>query len=132
MIRTLVLADVWLTWDSVADAYLSSGPIGIGNIGKNQVNRYVSGLIEFAKKRTGDDFTIYFKLTENDWYFFNFRNNIMQAISSDLGFNDLITEAQMSKAEQNRIDKLARGYKYTKATDRKKRDFLRKFEAPEE
>jgi len=128
LVRTLFLADVWFRWDSVSRSYVSYGSIGIGNIGKNQVNRYVNGIIEFTKKRNGDDFTIYLELTKTDWYFFNFRNNILQALSSNLEFNDIILEVQKSKTEQNRVDKAAKGFRYTLSTERKKRDFLRKFE----
>ena len=130
--RTLFIADVSFRYDTETKSYLSYGPIGIGNIRKSQVNRYVTGIIEFSKKTNGDDFTIYLELVKDEWYYFNFRNNILQALSSNLAFNDLITEAQKSKIEQNRVDKEAKGFRYTISTDRKKRDFLRKFETPTE
>jgi len=130
--RTLFLADVWLRYDPESKSYVSYGPIGIGNVQKNQINRYVNGIMEFTRKSNGDDFTIYLELAKDEWYFFNFRNNILQALSSNLAFNDLITEAQKSKAEQNRVDKEAKGFRYTISTDRKKRDFLRKFETSTE
>ncbi|MCX6252098.1 MAG: hypothetical protein NTX61_15280 [Bacteroidetes bacterium] len=131
LIRTLFLAEVHLKWDSVNKSWVSFGPIGIGNVMKNQVYRYVTGKIEFAKKRNGDDFTLYLELTKDDWYFFNYRNNILQAMSSNLGFNDLIINAEKSKSEQSRINSIARGYRYVISTDRKKRDFLKKFETEE-
>jgi len=130
--RTLFFADVRFRYDSSTSSYVSYGPIGIGSVGKIQVNRYVTGTIELTKKRNGDDFTIFLKLTQDDWYFFNFRNNILQVLSSNLEFNDLITEALKSKTEQNRVDKQAKGFRYTLSTERKKREFLRKFEKPEE
>jgi hypothetical protein len=129
--RTLFLADVWLRWDTTSRSYVSFGPIGIANVGKNQVSRYVNGTIEFAKKRNGDDFTLYLELTKNDWFYFNFRNNLMQAISSDLSFNDIIIKDAQSKSEASRLKNLAKGYRYSISTDRKKREFLRKFQ-PEE
>jgi hypothetical protein len=129
---TLFLADVHFRWDSNATAWVSYGRIGIGNVEKTQVNRYVHGIIEFAKKRNGDDFTMYLELTPNDWYFFNYRNNILQAISSNLEFNDLIMNAMKSRAEQNRVNKISKGFRYVISTDRKKRDFLRKYQKDEE
>jgi hypothetical protein len=123
---------VHLRWDSVSKSWISYGPIGIGSILKNQVNRYVKGIIEFSKKRNGDEFSFYFELTKDDWYFFNFRNNILQVLSSNLEFNEQITNAMKSKTEQKRMDNLSKGYRYVISTDRKKRDFLKKFELPVE
>jgi hypothetical protein len=132
MNRTLFLAEVHCRWDSVNKAWVSYGQIGIGNIMKNQVNRYVKGIIEFSKKKTGDDFTIYLELTKNDWYFFNYRNNIMQALSSNLEFNDIVMGEMKSNSEQKRVNNISKGYRYVISTDRKKRDFLRKFETGDE
>jgi len=130
--RTLFLGDIQMHWDTASASWLSSGPIGIATIGKNQVYRYVNGRMEFTKKRNGDEFTFYFQISGDDWYFFNYRNNILQAISSDIAFNDLIINARKSKAEQKKADKQAKGFSYTISTERKKRDFLRKFEKPDE
>jgi hypothetical protein len=126
--RFLIIADLSMKWDTTTRSYVSYGNIGIASIGKSQVNRYAKGIIEFSKKRNGDDFTIYLELTPNDWFFFNYRNNVLQALSSDLAFNDLVREDAQSRAEQKRAGDLAKGFTYTLATERKKRDFLRKFQ----
>jgi hypothetical protein len=131
LVRSIFLADVTMKWDTTTHSYLSYGPIGIASIGKNQVNRYVKGVIEFTKKRNGDDITIYLELAPDEWFFFNFRNRILMALSSDLVFNDIIREGAQSRAEQKRVSSLAKGFAYTVATERKKRDFLRKFETEE-
>lgn len=129
--RSLFLADVKMRWDSVTQSWVSYGPIGIGNIADKQMNRYVNGIIEFTKKRNGDDFTIYLELTKNDWYFFNFRNNDLQTISSNLTYNDVITTQQKSGSEWKKFGDIYKNYKVVISTDRKKRDFLRKFETEE-
>jgi hypothetical protein len=56
----------------------------------------------------------------------------MQALSSNLEFNDLITNAMKSNSEQRRVNDISKGYRYVISTDRKKRDFLRKYETDEE
>jgi len=130
--RTIFFGDITMHWDSTSKSWLSAGPIGIATIGKNQVYRYVNGMMEFTKKRNGDEFTMYLQLTGQDWYFFNYRNNIFQALSSDISYNDLIINARKSKSEQNKASKKARGFSYTISTERKKRDFLKKFEKTDE
>jgi hypothetical protein len=129
--RSIFLADVSMKWDSVTRSYVSYGSIGIANVGKNQVNRYTKGIIELSKKRNGDEFTIYLELSPNDWFFFNYRNNVLMTLSNDLTFNDIIREEAQSRTEQKRVGGIARGFTYTLATERKKRDFLRKYQ-PEE
>jgi hypothetical protein len=129
LIRTLFLADVKLRWDTLNKTWVSYGPIGIGCVGKVQVNKFVNGMLEFQKKRNGDEFTFYFELTKNDWYFFNYRNNILMALSSNAQFNESVEAGVKSSAEQKRIGNLVKGYRYTIATDRKKREFLRKYES---
>jgi len=128
LIRTIFLADLKLRWDTLTKAWVSYGPIAIGCIGKVQVNKYVNGLVEFQKKKNGDDFTFYFELSKNEWYFFNYRNNILMALSSNSQFNDAVEAGIKSSSEQKRLGNLVKGYHYTIGTDRKKRDFLRKYE----
>lgn len=130
--KTIFFGDLNLHWDTTSKSWLSAGPIGISTIGKNQVYRYVGGMMEFTKKRNGDEFTIYLQLTGQDWFFFNYRNNILQALSSDVAFNDMVINARKSKTEQKKADKQVKGFSYTISTERKKRDFLRKFEKTDE
>ena len=132
LVRSLFLADVHMHWDSVTKSWVSYGQIGIGSLMKNQVNRYVKGIIELSKKRNGDEFSFYFELTKDDWYFFNFRNNILQVLSSNMDFNEQITNAMKSKSDQKHMEDQAKGYRCIISTERKKRDFLKKFEPAEE
>lgn len=130
--HTLFFGDINMHWDSTSRSWLSSGPIGIATVGKDQVYRYVNGMIEFTRKRNGDEFTFYLQLTGQDWLFFNYRNNILEVLSSDISFNDIIISARKSKTEQKKASREARGFTYTLAQERKKRDFLRKFEKTDE
>lgn len=126
--RTLFLADLNMRWDSTTKSFVSYGNLGIASVGKDQVNRYVKGIVEIAKKRGGDEITIYVELTANEWFFFNYRARVLTVLSSDLAYNDMIREDVQSRAEQKRVSNLAKGFTYSLATERKKREFLRKFE----
>jgi len=122
---------VQMKWDTMTASYVSFGNIGIASIGKTQMNRYVKGIIEFTKKRNGDEFTFYLEIAKDEWFFFNFRNNVLQALSSDLEFNDIVRKEAQSKSEQKRVGNMVKGFAYTVSTERKKRDFLRKFQTEE-
>jgi hypothetical protein len=124
--RTLLLNDVKMKWNYATRSYISEGPIGIGSIGKNQVNKFVEGHIEIERKRTGDVLSIYLEFENGrHWYYFNYRNNLMQSISSNTEYNNLIREMKDDKRTVKE-DKEGDEYRYIISNLRKKTDFLRK------
>ena len=61
--KTIVIPSLKMVWNPTLRAYISVGKIGLGNIGKNLVNRYVDGYVMFDR-RLGN-ITYYF---ENDMF----------------------------------------------------------------
>lgn len=96
---SLFLADVKFVWDKTNQAYRSVGNIGIGNILSNQVYKYVSGIVEVKKTRTGDEITMYLKLDENNYYFFQYKKGLMQVYSTNDEFNSIIMETKADKTK---------------------------------
>jgi len=125
---TLLLSDVKLRYDSISKSFISLGEIGVGNIGKTQVNKYVKGYLQIIKKRSGDIFTFYLELDESEWYFFNYSNNLMQAYSSIKDFNDFITKEKPDKRRIEAENGLP-AYSYYLSTERKRNDFIKRMEA---
>lgn len=125
---TMLLTDVKLRYDSITKSFISLGEIGVGNIGKTQINKYVKGYLQIIKKRSGDVFTLYLELDESEWYFFNYSNNLMQAYSSMKDFNDFIIQ---EKPEKRRLEAETGkpAYSYYISTERKRNDFIKRMEA---
>jgi hypothetical protein len=92
LLHTFVFSDINFIWDASLTSFVSKGPIGIGNINREQINKYVNGYFEIKKRKTGDEINFYFELNKNQWYFFSYRNNVMQAISSNEVFNNRLIE----------------------------------------
>ncbi len=128
--HTLFLTDVNLYWSDITQSFISDGPIGIVNIGESEINKYVEGKIEIAKKRSGDVITVYLEPDETEWYFFSYSRGLMQAFSSNKEFNTFILD---QKPEKRRMDVKSGEppYRYSLSTERKRRYFLRKFENTE-
>ena len=124
--KTMFLNDVKLKWNPDTRSYQSTGKIGIGNIYKDQVNRMVEGNIELIKKRGGDVLNIYFELDGKNWYFFSYSRFVMQAISSDEEFNNIIKETKPDKRKLKQ-EKGKPQYSYMPSSKRKKTDFQRRF-----
>ena len=121
------LSEVNMIWNSQTDSYISKGDIGIANIYDEHVNKYVNGYLEIEKRETGDAMNLYIEISKSNWYFFNYRNYILQTISSNEDYNDLILDL---KPDQRIVKdkKEDEQYEFVISSKRKRIDFLRKIE----
>ncbi len=101
------------------------GKIGVGYIGGNVINGYVDGWVQIEKGRSGSSISIYLEPTAETWYFFNYKNGIMQSISSDNAFNERIETIKPEKRILN-PESDTEYYEYVISTRRKSIEFLRK------
>lgn len=129
--HTFTLVDVNFVYNPSTRSYVSVGQIGIGSLGKNQVNRYVNGAIEIQLRRGGDRLQMYLEVSPSEWFYFNYANGLMQGFSSINAFNEAITN---TKAEDRALKAKddERAYSYWVSTLRRKDAFLKKIELPEE
>ena len=127
LVHTFFLPDVKLYWNSITRSYMSKGPFAVANIGKIPVNRYVDGFIELVKKRSGDEMNLYIEVTDRLWYYFNYKNNILQTISSDMPYNVRITDLKSDRRIYKDNDQEEQ-YEYVISGRRKRIDFLRKMD----
>lgn len=123
--KTLYLTELNLFWDKEFQSYKSSGPIGIGFIGKESIGRQLTGHLEIQRKRGGDIFNLYLEADKSTWWYFSYTRGIMQALSSDSKFNDAISNMKPDKrVAETKGDK--EPYEFMLSTDRKKAEFVRK------
>ena len=89
----LVLTDLKLVWDSNTGTYRStSGTVGLVSVGGKKVGKKVKGYVEYGMRRQGDFFNIYFETDMKDWYFISYQENLVQVLSSNVLFNDLVMD----------------------------------------
>ncbi|MEQ8623967.1 MAG: hypothetical protein RJQ00_03900 [Vicingaceae bacterium] len=126
--KRFVFSDAKFKWNEDLNAYKSFGSLGLTNINKEEINKYVDGGIMITKKRSGDVVDIYIELDANNWYYFNYRRNLMKVISSNEDFNNQIKEM---KRDDRRYDnkKGEEPFTYMFGTERDVRDFKRDFES---
>jgi len=124
--HSIFLSDVKMNWNRESLSFRSEGLIGVGLVAKNNVNRMVKGYVEIARKRSGDVFNFFFELDGITWFYFNYSRGVMQAVSSEGKFNDLINNMKPDK----RVAPTKGGkapYQFLLSTDRKKNQFLSRF-----
>lgn len=123
--HTFYLGDVTLRWNESDQSFQSEGPIGIAHMDKRQIFRYVKGKIEIERKRSFDVLTIYFELDPANWYFFEYKNEVMTVSSSDKEF---IATLQEVKDDNRRIKENNMNYSFIVSNTPKKRsDFIDRF-----
>ena len=122
--KPIVLNDVKMTYNKRAKAYLSQGDIGVGNILKTEIFRYMKGIVQIKKQRGNDILDIYIEADGNTWYYFNFFKGKMLAVSSNEAFNTEVKDMK-SKNKKMEVDK-GPSYSFDIGNKNKKDQFLTK------
>ncbi len=125
--HSIFLSDLKMSWSKEMLSFRNTGSIGVGYVGKNPVGRMVKGYFEIARKRSGDTFILYLELDGNTYFFFHYQRGVMQAISSDMKFNDIINNMKPDKRVADEKDGKA-PYQYLLSTERKKNEFVKRME----
>ena len=124
----IIFSDINFYWDSYTRSYISKGKIGIGYIAGDVINKYVDGWVQIEKGRSGSSISIYLQPTKKSWYYINYKNGIMQVLSSDNSFNQRIETIKPEKRILN-PDSDINYYEYIISTRTKSVGFLRKMKA---
>jgi hypothetical protein len=127
MRKTINFSELVLEFNPETNSFISSGDIGVGSIVGEQLNKKMPGIVEIARKRRGDEISIYLEIGGGDYIFFQYRRNIMQFYSTDKAIMDkllaLDTDKRSLKAKEGKPP-----YTYNSGSKGKVRLFLDRFE----
>ncbi len=127
LVYSLIFSDVNVVWNEASGSFVSKGPIGLGGIVEEHISKYIDGYIEIEPNRSGDAINIYLQPGERNWYYFSYRGGVMQAISSDQVFNNLLSELEPGERTVN-VEGSQTPYEFVISTRRKQVDFVRRME----
>ncbi len=96
---SMVLSNLNLRWSDVHGAYFSMGPIGMSNLGRNDINAQMEGQFELRRTDMGDEFSLYLELSPDVWFFMDYAQKQLGIVSSDVNFNDQI----MAKSQNAKV-----------------------------
>lgn len=122
--KTLVFNDVKLIYNPKAKAYISEGQLGLGNIMKHEIFRYMDGVIQIRKQRGYDFIDVYLEADPNTWYYFVYGRGTMLVVSSNKEFNKALSELK-PKNKKLKVDKGA-SYRFELTSANKRTQFLEK------
>jgi hypothetical protein len=123
--KSFFFNDLTFVYDGKSKAFITKGNLGLGNILKKEINRYIPGIIKIEKLRSGGDrLYIYIEMDANTWYYFEYFKGVMKAVSSNEEFNNIIKELKSKKRKQD-VDK-GPSFQYTSANKTAASSFVRK------
>ena len=90
--KTIVLSDVTLNWSPDEKTFYSVGDIGLASILKEEIDVKTRGYLEIPQTGSRDEFTLYFELDPDKWYYFQFDGRNLKTLSSNEEYNAIITD----------------------------------------
>ncbi|MGI6320393.1 MAG: hypothetical protein ACOXZK_05430 [Bacteroidales bacterium] len=130
LLNTFYFSDIKLKWSPTDNSFISEGDIGIAMMGKEQINKYVPGILEIQKKRNNDELNLYLDI-DGTWFHFWFRNNSMQVFSWDLDFNKKLMSIDSKKRFVNAKDGKPK-FEYRVGRERSKKNLFKRLGIEEE
>jgi hypothetical protein len=122
--KTFLITNTEMRYDKTSRSFLSVGAIGLGAINKAEIYKQVPGYIQIQRKKGGDNFTLYFELDPQTWYYFYYFKGVMSVVSSNAEFNNAIKELKSKDKKQD--VKSGPGFQFTTCSPTKRDMFLRK------
>ncbi len=122
--KAIILSNVTMVYNPTTRSFISHGPIGVGFIQGESVNKFFDGYLEIKRKRSGDVVNLYIEADKRHWYFFTYANNMMLSVSAKNEYNKFITGVDSEKRKDKK-NKDERGYRFGSSTSQAKNRFLR-------
>ena len=124
--KTFFFNNLNFTYDGRLKSFISTGKIGIGNILKSEINRFVPGVVKIDKMKSGGDkLTIYLEIDNSTWYYFEYFKGVLKTYSTNKEFNDIIKELKAKKRKQD-VEK-GPSFQFTIGTEKLRNNFISKF-----
>jgi hypothetical protein len=90
--KTIVLSDVMMNWSPDQKSFYSVGDIGLAAILKEEIDVKTIGYLEIPQTGDREEFTLYFELDPDKWYYFQFDGRTLKTLSSNEEYNTIITD----------------------------------------
>jgi hypothetical protein len=89
--RTMTFANVNFKWSPKHKAFYSEGPLGLSNMGRNDINGSFEGFMEIRKNEDGAPvFNMFIKASPDSWYYLGYEDNRLLLYSSNEQFNTTV------------------------------------------
>ncbi|MEN8137853.1 MAG: hypothetical protein ABFR62_05425 [Bacteroidota bacterium] len=121
---SILLSDMNFDWDSEQNLFLSEQNISVQNFNGGIINKVFNGRVEINKRRGGDEYTIYIVSQNGKYYYFRYRDNVLDFYTNQKLIMDMFDaiEEEDRSYEVNDIK-----YRFKKASRLKVKTFQQKY-----
>ena len=124
--KTFFFSDLNFVYNGKLKSFVTVGDIGISSLLKQEINRYVPGMVKIDKMKSGGDkITVYLELDNSTWYYFEYFKGVMKTISSNPEFNKIIREIKAKKRKLN--SEKGPSFQYVPGNEKLRSTFLTKY-----
>ena len=88
--RTFVFTGMELLWSKKYRTMMFEGPVGLPLFNGTYSFKTVNLLFDLNRKASGDIFTLILEISDDEWYFFQYRANVFTVFSNKKEFNDML------------------------------------------
>ena len=93
----LILTHMRMIWDPYSESLVSIGRGGLSYFGDKQINRECKVFVQIKRKRGGDEIRIYIESDYEDWWYFQYRRNALEVVSSEEEITRMIGDLKADK-----------------------------------
>jgi hypothetical protein len=97
---SVVLTNLEFHYDKFEDSFISTSRIGVATLGDRSVFRSVPGRVELVRGRGRDVLRLYFHISENHWYYFEY-DTFFNFETNDLTFMEVWNKLKASEKRLN-------------------------------
>ncbi len=120
----ILLSDIEFFWDADQNLFLSGNEVGVHNFNGNLVNKIFNGKVEIKKRKGGDDITIYIVSQNGKYFYFSFRDNVLNFYTNN---RDIMDKFDAIEDEDREKEVNGIKYRFKKASKLKVRSFQNKY-----
>nr|WP_321410637.1 hypothetical protein [uncultured Carboxylicivirga sp.] len=125
--QMLFFSNIDFIWDSGERAFRADGEVDLAYLKEYIVNRKAKVKAEIMRKRSGNSLDMYIEFDENTWVYFTYKNGMMQTLSSNKEYNQIVQALKADDRKQN-VGIGEKSFTFIMAPESKKSRFLDRFE----
>ncbi len=124
--QILLFSNIDFVWNTQNRAFVADGKADLAYLKDYIVNKEVNVLAEIASKRSGNSIEMYIEFDKETWVYFVYKNSMMQTLSSDANYNEIVQQLKPEDRKQN-VGIGEKGYTFIMSPESKKKKFVAKY-----